>query len=161
MEVPLSNVAVKWLEEGSRLFACRDSFGNMILAGSWPREDPAWQEWKAAKPSDLLMMSLASCAAYDVVAILERQRQHLTGLHIEVRGDQEAEPPYAFTDIHLHFALEGSNLDPVKVERAITLSVDKYCSVAATIRGVANITHSHSIAVAVVEPLTPGDGHSI
>ena len=79
----MSNIAVKWLEEGSRLFACRDSFGNMVLSGSWPREEPGWQEWKAAKPSDLLLMSLASCAAHDVVAILERQRQKLTGLRID------------------------------------------------------------------------------
>ena len=48
----MSNIAVKWLEEGSRLFACRDSFGNMVLSGSWPREEPGWQEWKAAKPSE-------------------------------------------------------------------------------------------------------------
>ena len=41
----MSNIAVKWLEEGSRLFACRDSFGNMVLSGSWPREEPGWQEW--------------------------------------------------------------------------------------------------------------------
>jgi putative redox protein len=141
-----SNIALKWLEEGSRLFACRDSHGNMVLSGSWPSDDPAWQEWKAAKPSDLLLMSLASCAAYDVVAILERQRQTLTGLRIDVAGQQLPDPPYAFTDIHLHFVLDGDDLDPVRVERAITLSVDKYCSVAATLRGVANITHSHTIS---------------
>ena len=142
----MSNIAVKWLEEGSRLFACRDSFGNMVLSGSWPREEPGWQEWKAAKPSDLLLMSLASCAAYDVVAILERQRQKLTGLRIEVNGNQLPDPPYNFTDIHLHFTLEGEGLDPDKVERAIDLSVNKYCSVAATLRGVATITHSFAIA---------------
>ena len=153
----MSNIAVKWLEEGSRLFACRDSFGNMVLSGSWPREEPGWQEWKAAKPSDLLLMSLASCAAYDVVAILERQRQRLTGLRIEVNGQQLPDPPYAFTDIHLHFTLEGDGLDADKVERAIALSIDKYCSVAATLRGVATITHSHAIATAAnsaVETLT-------
>ncbi len=147
----MSNIAVKWLEEGSRLFACRDSYGNMILSGSWPREDPGWQEWKAAKPSDLLLMSLASCAAYDVVAILERQRQRLTGMHIEVDGRQLPDPPYAFTDIHLHFTLDGEPLAPDRVARAISLSVEKYCSVAATLRGVAAITYSHTIT----SPLTP------
>jgi len=141
----LNNVAVKWLEEGSRLFACRDSFGNMVLSGSWPREEPGWQEWKAAKPSDLLLMSLASCAAYDVVAILERQRQKLSGLRIDVNSTQQPDPPYAFTDIHLHFTLDGVGLDPEKVARALSLSIEKYCSVAATIRGVTTITHSHAI----------------
>ena len=84
--------------------------------------------------------------AYDVVAILERQRQRLTGLRIEVNGEQLPDPPYAFTDIHLHFTLEGDELDHERVGRAIDLSIDKYCSVAATLRGVATITHSYAIA---------------
>ncbi len=150
----MSNIAVKWLEEGSRLFACRDSYGNMILSGSWPRDEPGWQEWKAAKPSDLLLMSLASCAAHDVVAILERQRQHLTGLRIDVDGQQLPEPPWAFTDIHLNFTLEGEGLDPAKVQRAVELSVDKYCSVAATLRGVATITYSQTITTPAI-PVRP------
>lgn len=133
------------MEEKSRLFACRDSFGNMVMAGSWPGETSGWQEWKAAKPSDLLLMGLASCSGHDVVAILERQRQNLTGLQINVDGRQQADPPFAFTDIHLHFLLSGEGLDPVKVERALDLSINKYCSVAATIRGVATITHDFEI----------------
>jgi putative redox protein len=135
------------MEEKSRLFACRDSFGNMVMSGSWPGESSGWQEWRAAKPSDLLLMSLASCAAHDVVSILEKQRQHLTGLRIDVNGDQQPDPPYAFTHIHLHLMVEGDRLDPVKVERAIDLSINKYCSVAATIRAVATITHSYQLEV--------------
>lgn len=141
----LSNVAIKWMEEKSRLFACRDSFGNTLMAGSWAGEADGRQEWKAAKPSDLLLMGLASCAAHDVVAILERQRQNLTGLQVAVDGHQRADPPSIFTDIHLHFTLSGEELDSVKVERALNLSINKYCSVAATIRGVANITYDFQI----------------
>lgn len=142
----MSNVALKWMGGNSRLFVTRDTFGNVVSCGSWPEEeDPGWQEFKAAKPSDLLLMSLSSCSAYDVVSILQRQRQQLQGLYINVDGKQQAEPPYAFTDIHLHFILEGSDLDAAKVARAIDLSVNKYCSVAATIRGVANLTHSFEI----------------
>ena len=142
----MSNVALKWMGGNSRLFVTRDSYGNVVPSGSWPEdEDPEWQEFKAAKPSDLLMMSLSSCAAHDVVSILQRQRQQLGGLYIEVNGTQNAVPPFEFTDIHLHFMLEGLNLDEAKVARAIDLSVDKYCSVAATIRGVATLTHSFEI----------------
>jgi putative redox protein len=115
------------------------------MSGSWSDDEPDWQEWKAAKPSDLLLMSLAACSSHDVVAILERQRQVLEGLQINVDGQQLPDPPYTFTDIHLHFTLQGSGLDEVKVKRAIDLSVNKYCSVAATIRGVANLTFSFSI----------------
>lgn len=141
----MSTVAVKWMEDRSRLFACRDSHGNMVMAGSWSGDQSDWQEWKAAKPSDLLLMSLAACASHDVVAILERQRQRLMGLLIDVDGRQLADPPYTFTDIHLHFILQGDDLDPLKIERAIDLSINKYCSVAATIRGVANLTHDFTI----------------
>ncbi len=142
----MSNVALKWMGGNSRLFVTRDTYGNVVSCGSWPEEaDPDWQEFKAAKPSDLLLMALSSCSAYDVVAILQRQRQQLNGLYINVDGNQNPQPPYEFTDIHLHFIVEGPGLDETKVARAIDLSVNKYCSVAATIRGVATITHSFEV----------------
>ena len=141
----MSTIAVKWTGSGSKMFIGRDSFGHVLLAGSWPGEEPEWQEWKAIKPSDLLLLSLASCSAYDVVMILERQRQALRDLYVEVQGKQLSEPPYAFTDIHQHYALEGHALDPNRVERAIKLSQEKYCSVAATISGVAKLTYSFDI----------------
>ncbi len=141
----MSNVAIKWAGQNSQMFIGRDSFGHVVLSGSWPDDDPNWQEWKALKPSDLMLLSLASCSAYDVVMILGRQRQKLTNLYIDVKGEQAADPPYPFTDIHQHYIVEGEGLDPKKVERAILLSEEKYCSVAATIRGVAKLTHSFEI----------------
>ena len=77
--------------------------------------------------------------------ILKRQRQPLANLYISVESNQAAEAPYQFTDIHLHYTVEGDGLDSAKVERAITLSEEKYCSVAATIRGVAKLSHSFEI----------------
>jgi len=141
----MSNVALKWTGADSQLFIGRDSYGHVVVSGSWPGEDNGWQEWKAAKPSDLLLISLAACSAYDVVTILRRQRQALTNLYIQVDGNQASEPPYQFTDIHLHYVLEGEALDPKKVARAIELSQERYCSVAATIRGVAQLSHSYII----------------
>lgn len=141
----MASAALKWTGRGSKMFVGRDSFGHVLLAGSWPSEAPDWQAWNAIKPSDLLLLSLASCSAHDVVMILERQRQKLTDLFIDVSGEQLPDPPYHFTDIHLHYILEGEDLDQGKVERAVALSEEKYCSVAATIRGVAKITHSIEI----------------
>jgi putative redox protein len=142
----MSNIAVKWTGQGSQMFIGRDTFGHVIISGSWPKDDDdSWQEWKATKPSDLLLLSLASCSAYDVVMILGRQRQQLTNLYVHVEGQQAPEPPYQFTEIHQHYTVEGIDLDPSKVERAIELSEEKYCSVAATIRGVANLSHSFEI----------------
>ena len=142
----MGQIAVKWTGEDSQMFVGRDSFGHVVVAGSWPKDDDAeWQEWKALKPSDLLVISLASCSAYDVVAILRRQRQQLTGLIITADAEQATEQPYAFTHIHLHYQVRGEALSPAKVERAIVLSEERYCSVAATIRGVTKITHSLDI----------------
>lgn len=141
----MSNVALRWSGEGSRMFVGRDSRGQVLVAGSWPNEDSNWQEWKALKPSDLLLLGLASCTAYDIVTILERQRQRLTGLSLEVNGDQLPDPPFSFTDIHIHYRLGGDELDHKKVERAITLSQEQYCSVAATLRGVSTVTYSFEI----------------
>ncbi len=141
----MSQVALKWTGEGSRMFVGRDSRGHVLVAGSWPGEAETWQEWQAVKPSDLLLLSLASCSAYDVVMILERQRQKLVNLYVRVEGEQQPEPPYAFTHIHLHYVVEGVNLDEDRVARAIALSEEKYCSVAATVRGVAELTHSQEV----------------
>ena len=144
----MSNVAVKWAGQGSQMFIGRDTFGHVVMSGSWPQEDDSWQEWKALKPSDMLLLSLASCSAYDVVMILGRQRQQLTNLYVHVDGQQAAEPPYQFTKIHQHYTVEGIGLDANKVERAIVLSEERYCSVAATIRGVAQLSHSFEIVSA-------------
>jgi len=145
----LSNVAIKWLEGGSRLFACQDSRGHVVITGSPAEGDSADEHAngheQGAKASDLLLIGLAACAAHDVVTILERQRQNLTGLRVEVQSRQAPQPPFTFTAIHLHFVLSGDSLEPVKVRRALDLSVNKYCAVAATVRGVAELTHDYEL----------------
>ena len=139
----MGQIALQWTGDDSLMFVSRDSFGHMVVAGSWPKDgDDSWVEWKGVKPSDLLVMALCSCSAYDVVTILKRQRQQLTGLAISAEAQQASEPPYAFTQIPLHYVASGHDLDEGKVARAIALSEEKYCSVAATIRGVAQISHS-------------------
>ncbi len=142
----MGQIALHWVGHDSTMFITRDSFGHMVVAGSWPKDgEEGWVEWKGVKPSDLLVMALVSCSGYDVVTILRRQRQELTDLRITADAQQASEPPYQFTDIHLHYVVTGRDLDPAKVERAIKLSEEKYCSVAATIRGVANITNSFEV----------------
>jgi putative redox protein len=145
----MGQIALQWTGNDSQMFVTRDSFGHMVVAGSWPKEgEEGWVEWRGVKPSDLLVMALCSCSAYDVVTILRRQRQQLTGLTISAAAEQASEPPYAFTKIHLHYVASGHALDDNKVARAIALSEEKYCSVAATIRGVAQISHSHETRAA-------------
>lgn len=92
------------------------------------------------KPSDLLLVALAACTAVDVVEILTKKRIHLTKLEISANGEQDSDPPWTFRKIHLHYRLSGEGLTPKSIEQAIQLSEDKYCSVASTLRGVAEIT---------------------
>jgi putative redox protein len=101
-------------------------------------------EGPGAKPSDLLPVSLAACTAYDVVAILRKQRQDLRGLEVTIRTTQDPEPPWTFRAIHTHFVLKGA-IEERKAARAIDLAESKYCSVAATLRPVIELTHSHEI----------------
>ena len=137
---------LKWTGDDSHLFVGRDSRGSTVVAGMWPRaEEEGWVDWRGAKASDLLVVSLCACSAYDVVDILKKQRLGLTGLTVTADPTQAPEPPWAFTHIHLHYVATGRDLDPVKVERAIKLSQDKYCSVAATIRGVTEITFDFEV----------------
>lgn len=136
----MSTVKAKWID--GELFVGVDSFGHPIVIGSWPEQDP---EWAALKPSDLLLLGVIACSGYDVVTILKKQREELTDLQISCTGEQMDEAPYAFTKIHIDYRLAGRDLDESKVQRAIRLSEEKYCSVAATVRGVAEITSSFTI----------------
>ncbi len=99
---------------------------------------------QGAKPSDLLPISLASCTAYDVVVILKKQRQDLRGLEVVVSSTQDPDPPWMFRAIHMAFHLTG-DIDERKAEKAIALAESTYCSVAATLRPVVDLTHSVQI----------------
>lgn len=112
------------------LMVASDSNGHSIVIGKSP--DPGFA-WYGVKPSDLLLMSAAACSAYDVVEILGKQKQPMRDLKIIVQGDQAPEPPYEFTRIHLHYVVYGK-VDSQKLEKAIQLSEEKYCSVLCTLR---------------------------
>jgi len=97
------------------------------------------------KPSDLLLLALGSCSAVDIVGILKKQRQKLHRLSIHIVGDQAEEAPWRFTDIHVLYKLQGEDMDPKAIEKAIELAESKYCSVAATLRPQVNITSDFEI----------------
>lgn len=97
------------------------------------------------KPSQMLLIALASCSSVDVVEIMEKKRKPLTMLEVSAIGDQDPEPPWPYRRIHLKYRLSGDGLTEKAVSQAITLSQEKYCSVAATVRGVAEITTEFEI----------------
>ena len=96
------------------------------------------------KPSDLLLVALAGCSAYDVVEILGKKRQKLEKLTIEVSGEQDSDPPWTFRRIHTKYRLRGE-LSEKAIEQAIELSESKYCSVAATLRTGVELTWDYEI----------------
>lgn len=96
-------------------------------------------------PMQLLLAGIGGCSAIDIIGILEKQRQELQDMRVEVEGDKQKLDTYSeFKSINLHFVFEGE-LDPKKVERAIDLSLNKYCSVSKALEKGSEITHSYEI----------------
>ncbi|HYP28591.1 MAG TPA: OsmC family protein [Blastocatellia bacterium] len=94
----------------------------------------------APTPMELLLISLGGCTGADVVGILEKKRQKVTGYEIEVRGERRSEQPRIYTSIEVVHKVRGRDLDPKAVARAIELSETKYCSVSAMLSSSASIT---------------------
>lgn len=137
----MGEVRLQWIDGKTFLGTDSTKHGFVISA-------PGEEDGTGAKPSDLLLLALASCASVDVVEILRKKRQFFTRLEVRVEGRQDEGPPWTFREIRMHFILEGDRLEPQAVEQAIHLSEDKYCSVAATIRGVAEIKTTFEICPA-------------
>lgn len=96
-------------------------------------------------PMQLLLAGIAGCSAIDIIGILEKQKQKLEDLQVKVDADRVKKDTYSeFQTIHLHFDFKGE-LEAKKVERAINLSIDKYCSVSKALEKTSAITHSYAI----------------
>jgi putative redox protein len=104
-------------------------------------------------PSENLLAAVGGCTAWDVVEILRKQRQPVRGVEVRVDADHAEVPPYPYTRIVVTYLVTGRGVDPAAVERAVRLSIEKYCSVIATVRGVATI----ETAVDVIEDSPSGD----
>lgn len=141
LETPRSTVNVQWIASTDLLMTGIDSRGTSTVIGITEDNDPPWRGLKA---KDMLLLSAASCSAYDIVSILNKQKENLVSLEVICSGQQESEPPRKFTHIHLKYVLRGQ-LNPENVEKAIRLSEDKYCPVINTLRGSVEITSDYEI----------------
>lgn len=135
----MSITTVKWI--GGKQFVGIDSTRHSVVLSTA-------DEGVGVKPSELLLIAVAACSAVDVVEILQKKRMPLSMLEITSDGRQDADPPWTFRQIHLHFCLSGAGLTEKAVEQAIQLSHEKYCSVAATLRATAHITTDFEIVQA-------------
>ncbi len=97
------------------------------------------------RPMEMVLMGAGGCTALDVVMILKKSRQEISDCMVEIEADRAKEDPKVFTRIHYHFILIGNDLKPQKVERAINLSAEKYCSASIMLGKTAEITHDFAI----------------
>ncbi|HUG34466.1 MAG TPA: OsmC family protein [Anaerolineales bacterium] len=95
--------------------------------------------------SDLLPLSLIGCSSYDVIAILQKQRQDVVDLSVSAQSTRDPDPPWRFRKIHIQYKLSGRALDPDKVRRAIHLAEEKYCGVYATLKDALEISNDFEI----------------
>ncbi len=132
----MASTSVRWVT--GKQFVGTDSTNHSVVLSTTA-------EGVGMKPSELLLVALSSCTAVDVVEILEKKKIELRQLEILATGVQDQDPPWTFRKIHLHYRVAGNGLTEKALAQAIDLSESKYCSVAATLRGVAEITTSHEI----------------
>lgn len=103
------------------------------------------------RPMEMLLVGLGGCSAFDVVMILKRGREAITGCVVDIDADRAETDPKVFTRIKMHFVVTGKQLTPAKVERAIKLSAEKYCSAVAMLGATATITHDFEIREADIQ----------
>lgn len=130
---------VTWV--GDRTFAGGVEAGHQIAFGVAHGESPK----PGPSPMELVLIGTGGCSAYDVVSILQKGRQQVEDCIVELDADRAGTEPKVFTRIHMHFIVTGRGLDPKKVERAIHLSVEKYCSASAMMAKTADVTHGFEV----------------
>ncbi len=96
-------------------------------------------------PMELLLVGFGGCSGMDVISILRKKKQPVAGLEINVTGDQTDDYPKIYRKIHIEYVVKGKGIAKEAVERAIQLSLDKYCSVGATLGKAGTISHSYKI----------------
>lgn len=100
------------------------------------------------RPMEMLLIGMGGCTCFDVVMILEKGRQQITDCVAAIEAERADTDPKVFTKIHVHFTVTGRKLDPAKVERAIVLSAEKYCSASIMLGQTATITHDFELVEA-------------
>lgn len=95
----------------------------------------------ASRPMEVVLMGMGGCTAIDVVAMLRKQRQDIEGVEVSLVAERADEPPKVFTSVKVVYTVRGRKLNRALVERAVSLSEDKYCSATAMIRKSATVSH--------------------
>ena len=133
---------INWLASSGMAFMAETGTGHILNMDGAPE---AGGRNLAPRPMELMLAGAGGCTAFDVVLILQRSRQNISACEVSLQAERAETDPKVFTKINLHFTVKGKDLDPSKVERAINLSHDKYCSATAMLGKTAEIAHSFEI----------------
>ena len=126
-------VCVDWIRD--HLFLMQDRSGFPIVM----------TQPSGVNAADLLPLSVIGCAVWDIISILQKQRQPITGLHVSATSDRDDDPPWRFRKIQIHYQFTGPDLNEQHIKRAIELSENKYCSTHATLREAVEIVSEYEI----------------
>jgi len=131
---------VKWLD--NMTFVGESGSGHAVVMDGAPEHGGRNM---GCRPMEMLLLGLGGCTAFDVVMILNKSRQKFVDCHVEIEAERAEEIPKVFTRIHAHFVVSGKNLDASKVEKAVNLSAEKYCSASKMFESTAQMSHDFEI----------------
>jgi putative redox protein len=131
---------IKWKDGAS--FLAESGSGHTVLMDGPPE---AGGKNSGPRPMEMLLMGTGGCASFDVVMILKKSRQDISDCVVEIEAERAPQEPKVFTRIHFHFILTGKQLNRAQVERAISLSAEKYCSASIMLAKTAELTHDFEI----------------
>jgi putative redox protein len=131
---------IKWVEDV--MFVGESGSGHTVVIDGPPEHGG---RNLGIRPMELLLQGLGGCTAFDVMMILKKARQPVTDCVVEIEAQRAETEPKVFTRIHIHFILSGDGLSEKRVQRAIELSAEKYCSASIMLGQVADISHDYEI----------------
>ena len=134
------NISVNWVD-GLLMVGKSDSGHTITMDG--PPESGG--ENLGVRPMEMLLLGVAGCTMIDIVTTLKKMRQDLSHCETKINAERATDHPKVFTDIHIQFVVKGKDLDPKKVDKAITLSAEKYCSASIMLGETATITHDFEV----------------
>ena len=134
------NISVNWVD-GLLMVGKSDSGHTITMDG--PPESGG--ENLGVRPMEMLLLGVAGCTMIDVVTTLKKMRQDLSHCETKINAERATDHPKVFTNIHIQFIVKGKDLDSKKVDKAITLSAEKYCSASIMLGETATITHDFKV----------------
>ena len=134
------SISVNWVD---RLLMVGKSDSGHTITMDGPPESGG--ENLGVRPMEILLLGVAGCTMIDVVTTLKKMRQDLSHCETKINAERATDHPKVFTDIHIQFIVKGKDLDSKKVDKAITLSAEKYCSASIMLGETATITHDFEV----------------